>query len=155
MRTLQDKNESIPRSTCPKCKKRHSSDAKCTVEQNTRQGQSGGNNKLLPLVRTNLTVAKITTKEQLNEYFAEAKKKIGPCPCCNRFHTYERDFPFGKGQVPTRRLTSCNKFMNMDVRERGEFIEKINGCFKCLYTNHKPSDCKWKRPSGCEEKVVS
>ena len=82
----------------------------------------------------------------------EAKKINGPCVCCNRHHTYERDFPFGKTKVPTRRLDSCQKFQGMTVQERGQLIEKLTGCYICLDPKHT-GDCCRSRKVSCDVKV--
>ena len=82
----------------------------------------------------------------------EAKKINGPCVCCDRNHTYERMFPFGKSRVPTRRLDSCQKFLGMTVQERGLLIEKMNGCYSCLDPRHTSEKC-YTHKIGCDEKI--
>ena len=79
------------------------------------------------------------------------KKAIGPCPACDQSHMYEKTFPFGKGRIPTRRLSYCPKFLNMSPKERGELLENLNGCYHCTDYGHTPEECHWKLRSGCTE----
>ena len=57
-----------------------------------------------PSVRPHLTLAQIKTKEELNRYVAGQKAAFGPCSCCNKSHSFERNFPsLGQRQILTRR----------------------------------------------------
>ena len=44
-----------------------------------------------PPVKINMSVAKITTKQEYKQNLPETKKQLGKCPACNRAaHTYTR-----------------------------------------------------------------
>ena len=104
--------------------------------------------------QSNLTLAQISTRDDLNKYVADLKKSNGPCPCCNKFHTFEKNFSsFGKGRIPTHRLSSCPKFLEKTPRERGEFVESLNACFVCLDTNHQAKGCRARIKAKCSEVV--
>ena len=142
MRHLSEKSKQSV--SCNKCKKRHPPEQVCTSLRKPSPERG-------PLIRSNLTLAKVQTRQQINEFVTEAKKVNGPCPVCNRSHTYEKTFSFGKGNVPTRRLSYCSKFLEMSAREHGEFLEQMGGCYHCTDFGHKPDDCRWKLRSGCTE----
>ena len=103
-------------------------------------------------MRTHMTVAQVNTRDDLNKYSAEARKNNGPCPCCNKFHTYERNFPFGKGKVPTRKLSYCQKFIDMTPAERGAFVEEIKACYSCLDSCHERDKCSYLKKNFCRAK---
>ena len=60
-------------------------------------------------VRSNMTLVQVTTREDLNKYIAEKKREYGQCALCNKSHTFEKNFSFGKGRVPSGRLSNCPK----------------------------------------------
>ena len=70
---------------------------------------------------------------------------------CNKHHTYERTFAFGKGQVPSTWLSSCQKFLDKMPKERGEFLESIKGCYACTNTKHQADKCRFKDKVNCHE----
>ena len=83
---------------CPNCSKVHPADQEC------RRNQALSNRKTptaTGTMRSNLVLADVTSRELLNKYVTEAKKVNGPCPCCKKQHTFEKNFSFGKDQVPT------------------------------------------------------
>ena len=83
-------------------------------------------------IKVNMAVTKITTKDEYKQYLPETRKQIGKCPLCNQpAHSYSRQFPFGKSDWPSSRLDVCPQFLSKSSKERGEFIEKIKGCYKC------------------------
>ena len=103
-----------------------------------------------PVVKFNMAVAKITTKDEYNQHLPEVKKQIGNCPACNKVvHVYTRQFPFGKAEWPSRRLESCPQFQAKSVRERGELIEKLKGCYKCTAWSHTGEACFVKSKTNC------
>ena len=101
-------------------------------------------------VKVNMAVAKISTKEDYNKYIGETKKEIGKCPACQQGpHNYTRNFPFGKAEWPSNRLESCPQFLSKSVKERGELIEKIKGCYKCTSYKHLGESCFTRRKNNC------
>ena len=87
------------------------------------------------------------------QYFTEAKKANGPCVVCKKSHTYERNFPFGKAKVPSRRLSACDEFKKKSVHDRGVFVESIKACYSCLDPKHEASSCPFKAKRSCTEKI--
>ena len=103
-----------------------------------------------PSVKVNVAVAKITTKDEYNKYLPETRKDIGKCPACNQgAHNYTPKFPFGKADWPSNRLESCPQFLSKTVRERGELMERIQGCYKCTSWKHKGDACYLKSRANC------
>ena len=106
-------------------------------------------------MKTNLTLAQVTSREDLNKFIVEQKKANGPCPVCKKNHTYEKKFPFGKGQIPSKRLASCPKFREKTPHERGKIIESLKACYSCLDPNHEGKDCRYLSKNKCTEMVGS
>ena len=105
-------------------------------------------------VKVNLAVAKITTKEDYKKYLPDTKKQLGNCPACKQApHTYTRTFPFGKAEWPSNRLEACPQFIALSVKERGELVEKVNGCYKCTSFKHNGDGCFIRGSKNCS--VVS
>ena len=103
-----------------------------------------------PSIKVNMAVAKISSKEDYNKYIGETKKEIGKCPACQQGpHNYTRNFPFGKAEWPSNRLESCPQFIAKSVRERGELIEKVKGCYKCTSFKHLGDGCFTRRKANC------
>ena len=103
-------------------------------------------------VKVNLAVAKITTRDEYKQHLPETKKQLGKCPSCEKpAHNYTRTFPFGKAEWPSNRLESCPQFLSKSVRERGELIEKIKGCYKCTSWRHLGDSCFIKSKSNCTD----
>ena len=98
------------------------------------------------LVKAHMTLAKITNKQELQDYIADRKKSYGPCPACNKSHTFEKEFPapIGKAYLPSMRLDSCPEYMKKSPKERGELLEKVKGCYVCLDYKHKGEDFRIK-----------
>ena len=96
MRNMSVSSKLLPLSSpqCSNCGKAHKPPCRAPLKQKEDSSYR--------LVRSHLTLAKIKTKQELQEYITESKKNIGPCPACNKAHTYERDFPalIGKAQIP-------------------------------------------------------
>ena len=63
-----------------------------------KSNQTGG----VGAVWSNMTLAEVTSRVELNKCVAEMQRILGPCPCCNRSHTYEKNFSFE--QVMSQRL---------------------------------------------------
>ena len=95
---------------CPKCKSKHKPGTKCTKKDEVVKNP--------PVVHGHLTLNKITTRDQLNEYITKAKTAAGKCPACSKPHTFERKFDFGKVAVPSHRLSSCPSFKTMTEKQR-------------------------------------
>ena len=108
-------------------------------------------NKRSLTVQMHLTLANITSKEELVSLCADLRKNNGDCPCCQKRHTFEKRFPFRKAYVPTQRLSSCQRFIAMTSEERGKFVEENGYCYSCLDTNHSGNECKWKLHNKCKE----
>ena len=137
---LSDKNERATES------KMRWMSSKSEQEIRTKCSNKGLDSKSVSstVVRSHLTLAEITTREQLNQFISNLKVKNGPCPCCNKHHHYERHFEaFGLGRIPTRRLSGCPMFREKTCEERNAFIELINGCRSCLDPKHQLETCKW------------
>ena len=142
LRYMAEKSDSSSNSNCIKCNSRHKPDQRCRnkpVESWRNRRQASDN---LDVVHANLNLAKVTTRAELKEYTAETKKKYGPCPCCSKFHSFEREFSFGKGDVPSNRLHQCPYFVKKSVKDRALFVEKVKGCYACLSTGHQGEDCR-------------
>ena len=93
-------------------------------------------------VQINVAVAKITTKEEYRQHLPETQKQAGNCPCCSRpAHSYSRKFPFGQEDWPSTRLDTCPQFIAKSTKERGELLERIKGCYKCLSWKYQGSGC--------------
>ena len=93
-------------------------------------------------IKVNMAVAKITTKDEYKQYLPETRKLIGNCPVCKQTpHSYSRQFPFGKAEWPSNRLDSCPTFMAKSIKERGELLEKVKGCYKCTSAKHQGDSC--------------
>ena len=103
-----------------------------------------------PTVKVNIAVSKITTKSEYDQYLPDTKKQIGTCPSCKQGpHCYTRDFPFGKAEWPSNRLDACPKFNGMNSRERGQLVEKLKACYKCLCWKHQGEACYTRSRSNC------
>ena len=103
-----------------------------------------------PSVKVNIAVAKINTRAEYDRYLADTKKQVGNCPACKQApHSYTRDFPFGRAEWPSNRLDTCPKFNGMNPRERGELVEKLKACYKCLCWKHQGDACFTKSKSNC------
>ena len=103
-----------------------------------------------PSVKFNMAVAKITSKNEYDQHLPEVKKQMGNCPVCKKtVHVYTRQFPFGKAEWPSRRLESCPQFKTKSVKERGELIEKLKGCYKCTAWSHAAEACFIKGNTNC------
>ena len=101
-------------------------------------------------IKVNMAVAKITTREEYKKFLPETKKQVGNCQACNQPpHNYSRTFPFGKAEWPSNRLDSCPKFMAMTTKERGELLERIQGCYKCTSSKHLGDNCFIKSKTNC------
>ena len=102
------------------------------------------------IVKFNMAVAKITTKDEYNQYLPEVKRQLGHCPACKQaVHVYTRQFPFGKAEWPSRRLDNCPQFQAKSAKERGELIEKLKGCYKCTGWSHLGEACFIKSKTNC------
>ena len=117
-----------------------------------KPGKAQGVN-LSTTVRSNLTLTQIKSREELNKFTTDAKKNNGPCPFCLKHHTFERNFGFGKGKVPTRRLNFCQKFLDKTAPERGSCVESIKACYVCLDSKYEGKDCCQKSRRKCSETV--
>ena len=71
----------------------------------------------------------------------EARERIGKCPVCRKEHTYESRWS-PTGTWPSDRLIMCQKFSDMNSKQRAEAIEKTSGCPRCTGWKHKKADCK-------------
>ena len=86
-----------------------------------------------PLVKVNIAVSKITTKAEYDQHLPDTKKQIGNCPSCKQGpHCYTRQFPFGNTEWPSNRLDACPKFNGMTPNQRGQLVERLKACYKCL-----------------------
>ena len=102
-------------------------------------------------VKVNLAVTKITTRDEYNKYLPETKKEIGKCPsCCQPAHSYTHQFSFGQAQWPSNRLESCPQFALKSVKERGELVEKLKGCYKCTSFKHSADGCFIRGKTNCK-----
>ena len=102
------------------------------------------------VVKFNMAVAKIVTKDEYDQYLPEVKKQLGNCPACKQAaHVYTRQFPFGKAEWPSRRLDNCPQFLSKAAKERGELIEEAKGCYKCTGWSHQGETCFIKIKSNC------
>ena len=98
----------------------------------------------------NVAVTKVMTKDDYKQHLPETRKQVGNCPCCNQAaHNYSRKFPFGTADWPSTRLDVCPQFVAKNPRERGELLEKLKGCYKCLSWKHKGDSCYTKSKSNC------
>jgi len=101
-------------------------------------------------VRVNVAVTKITTRDEYCQHLPETKRQLGDCPCCKQSpHMYQRKFPFGTAEWSSNRLESCPQFLSKSPRERGELIERLNGCYKCTGWKHLGDACFLKKKSNC------
>ena len=101
-------------------------------------------------VKINVAVSKITTRQEYNQHLPETRKQVGNCPCCKQpAHSYSRKFPFGQCDWPTTRLDACPLFISKSPRERGELLERLKGCYKCLSWKHQGDACYLKSKSNC------
>ena len=102
------------------------------------------------IVKINMAVAKITTKDEYNQHLPEVRKQLGNCPACKQaVHVYTRQFPFGKAEWPSRRLDNCPQFQAKTVKERGDLIEKLKGCYKCTGWLHGGEACFSRDKTNC------
>ena len=150
MRHMSSKSDSPVTSdnhpVCNKCSKRHKPDLRCKPSYTGAMYRDG-------LVQSHLTIAKVTTKEELKTYTEAAKKANGTCPCCRKSHTNERSFSFGKAPVPSRRLHSCPDFVKKSPNERWKIVEKAKACYVCLDYKHEADEGFWKKSRGCGEQT--
>ena len=122
MAALPGKSEdSGPHPTCFKCKTKHKRGAKCSVEKSRKVDEHA-------TVYSHFTpLRRLKSREELKAYITEAKKFSGNCPCCNKPHTFEREFDFGNGKekshVPSHRLDNCPNFRRLAPKDRGELVE--------------------------------
>ena len=138
-----------------KSKMRHmSSKPEQQSHQDNKSKNSGkpGGRQAGPTVRSHMTIMQVKTRDDLNKYSADARKNIGACPLCGKTHTYERDFPFGKGKVPSRKLSHCPKFVEKSPADRGAYVEEIKACYSCLDPQHEGNNCRYIRKNYCREK---
>ena len=103
-----------------------------------------------PVVKVNIAVSKITTKDDYNKHLADTRKQVGNCPACSQApHSYTRTFPFGKAEWPSNRLDSCPRFISMSPKERGELVERLKACYKCTCWKHQGAACFNRSRSNC------
>ena len=91
-----------------------------------------------------------------NPKVSVGKASISPqeskeCPCCKEKHTWQ---PKGQNKIfPSTRLSTCPKFKDLSLEEKGQFLEKVNGCIRCLSWLHSKDDCNMKiKFAACQEK---
>ena len=85
-----------------------------------------------------------------NSKYEDEKKRCGPCVVCKENHTYKKKF--GDKLWPTDRLFNCQKFKDMNKKQRGEILEKFKACVRCTSWAHKKTDCTMK-PFICTEQI--
>ena len=102
-------------------------------------------------VYSNLTLAEISTRTELDEYCKEHLRNNRPCQVCDEQHHFQKSFTFGKGLVPTRRLSTCPEFEERTPDERGDLVRELNACYSCLDTNHQGNECRWRDQNKCAE----
>ena len=73
------------------------------------------------------------------------------CPCCKEKHTWQ---PKGQNKTfPSTRLSTCPKFKDLSLEEKGQFLEKVKGCIRCLSWVHSKDECNMKiKFAACQEK---
>ena len=88
---------------------------------------------------TNIKQTEVLTEAQNKEKMQKERALCGKCPLCKDRHTYfktrEREY------WPSDRLFKCDKFRQMDVKERANMLEKFSCCSKCTSWNHKKDAC--------------
>ena len=94
-----------------------------------------------PKVIVNVTNVKEDPKD--TEKFKNLKDKIGKCPVCQEFHTWDRK---DKKNFPSSKLRACPKFMGLTVKARARKLEEIGGCPQCSCWDHKKDKCYLSNP---------
>ena len=70
----------------------------------------------------------------------DARRRIGNCVLCNQEHTFKskwRPYPW-----PSDRFIQCQKFNDMNCRQRAETLEMYGGCARCTAWGHNKDSCK-------------
>ena len=75
--------------------------------------------------------------------YKSLKEKIGKCPVCQEFHTWDRK---NMKNSPTSKLRACSKFMGLTVKARARKLEEIGGCPQCSCWDHKKDKCYLSNP---------
>ena len=126
--------------TCPKCQELHPPDQHCKPKFCTKpQGRKENS----VTISSDLTLALVNTREELNKYVSKVKQKKAPSKCCGKYHTYDK--------VPTKQLSAGQKFLNMSVPNCGAYVKKIKACFVCFDPGNRGANCKWKNSQKCNE----
>ena len=87
------------------------------------------------------------TNRNKEEEKRKARRECGKCPLCNQEHTYIKTRSRDREQWPSDRLFKCDKFMDMDLRQRADTLERLKCCPSCTSWNHQKSDCR--SPAKC------
>ena len=81
---------------------------------------------------------KYDTEDKVKE-MKKAKEECGKCPLCKERHSYIK---LRNREVwPSDRLFKCDKFRDMNKRERASTLERLQCCPRCTSWNHKRADC--------------
>ena len=103
----------------------------------TSYSSSSGIKRVPPTVGTLVTgvdgssvINNSTTRKDIGQQRLEdARKRIGKCVLCNQEHTFKskwRPFPW-----PSDRFIQCQKFNDMNIRQRAETLEMYGSCARC------------------------
>ena len=77
---------------------------------------------------------------KIQEFMEKEKAICGKCPLCKDRHTYYKART--RETWPSDRMFKCEKFKNMNVKERAAALEKFSCCSMCTSWNHKKDLCK-------------
>ena len=63
------------------------------------------------------------------------------CPCCKKTHMWKPKRNPKSKERPADRFYSCPEYRKLDVKSRGELLEKSNGCILCTSWSHSKDEC--------------
>ena len=132
--------------TCRICNKTGHFARQCPRKVSSSAGISGAGAS----AKINVAVTKISSRNDYNKSFQEAKAKIGTCPSCSgEIHMYKRKFSFGEADWPSRRLAACPEFQSKSAKDRGQLVEALQACYVCTSAGHQANACFLKNKSNC------